>query len=297
MRGAGQRAKKYREKVASQGPGPAHAGRVAGYARSAEDRRKIEALVSQLDVPAQQRFFYTAFAEQVQKIARRHSRETAASEACIARQAWSTRGLQEGLLDQIISYLLPGTTCIVMACDYPPVEKVDKGTVYDYGAKTGTLDRGLPWTGQTLSYAANDDGAYQKGHTTDRPIPGARFTDNGDGTVTDNATGLMWEKVPSAANKTFAEALLYAEAQTTGGHTDWRLPNINELLSILDYSRISPVLDTAFFTKATSGYCVSSTTNAVTTTKYWAVYETYGYNTVLLKTVGKNVRCVRLGKP
>jgi len=49
---------------------------------------------------------------------------------------------------------------------------------------------GLPKTGQTISYVAGDDGDYEAGYVPD----GDRFVDNGDGTVTDNATGLMWVK-------------------------------------------------------------------------------------------------------
>jgi hypothetical protein len=52
----------------------------------------------------------------------------------------------------------------------------------------------LPVTGQTTEYSAGDDGAYRKG--TD--LPSIRFCDNGDGTVTDNMTGLMWVKNANA---------------------------------------------------------------------------------------------------
>lgn len=64
-----------------------------------------------------------------------------------------------------------------------------------------------------------------------------RFTDNGDGTVTDAATGLMWVKADSGTAMTWQNALAYAEGLTTAGHTDWRLPNVKELHSLTDYSR------------------------------------------------------------
>ena len=55
------------------------------------------------------------------------------------------------------------------------------------------------------------------------------FVDNGDGTVTDSATGLMWEKADSGSGMDWEAALTYAENATTGGYDDWRLPNIKEL--------------------------------------------------------------------
>ncbi len=63
------------------------------------------------------------------------------------------------------------------------------------------------------------------------------FADNGDGTVTDNATGLMWTQADSGSGMNWQDALAYAESLTTGGHTDWRLPNAKELQSIIDYTR------------------------------------------------------------
>jgi len=72
------------------------------------------------------------------------------------------------------------------------------------------------------------------------------FVDNGDGTVTDRATGLIWMKVDSAALKagsrqdgklSWQEALTWAENLNYAGHSNWRLPNAKELQSIVDYSR------------------------------------------------------------
>lgn len=63
------------------------------------------------------------------------------------------------------------------------------------------------------------------------------FEDNGDGTITDNATGLMWTQDDDGNGMTWPDALAYAENSTIAGYDDWRLPNAKELQSILDYSR------------------------------------------------------------
>ncbi len=63
------------------------------------------------------------------------------------------------------------------------------------------------------------------------------FVDNGDSTITDNATGLMWMKNDSKTGMTWQNALGYSENLQYAGHSDWRLPDAKELQSILDYTR------------------------------------------------------------
>lgn len=66
------------------------------------------------------------------------------------------------------------------------------------------------------------------------------FADNGDQTITDSATGLTWAKNDSGAGMNWSDALAWVQAQNAAnylGHNDWRLPDIKELESILDYSR------------------------------------------------------------
>ena len=63
------------------------------------------------------------------------------------------------------------------------------------------------------------------------------FTDNGDSTITDNATGLMWKQNDSKTGMIWEDALSYAENMEYGGYSDWRLPNVKELQSIVDYTR------------------------------------------------------------
>jgi hypothetical protein len=103
-------------------------------------------------------------------------------------------------------------------------------------------------TGQTTSYYEGDDGGVEKG--VEWPNP--RFTDNGDGTVTDNLTGLIWLKNANCfGHRTWNEAITVCNVLANGqcGLTDgsigglWRLPNIRELMSLLDYGETdAPIL-------------------------------------------------------
>jgi len=71
------------------------------------------------------------------------------------------------------------------------------------------------------------------------------FIENGDGTVTDEATGLMWQKFDSGASMVWDHASNQCEVANTGGYFDWRLPDVKELQSIVDYSRSPETTDSA----------------------------------------------------
>jgi hypothetical protein len=74
---------------------------------------------------------------------------------------------------------------------------------------------------------------------------GNQFVDNGNGTVTDLATGLMWMQADSEIDLNWEEALAYAEGLQYGEHDDWRLPDAKELQSIVDYTRSPDTTDSA----------------------------------------------------
>ena len=106
----------------------------------------------------------------------------------------------------------------------------------------------LPKTGQQTVYTPNDDGALQIGVAW----PAPRFTNNSDGTVTDNLTGLIWLRNGNCANTTVKWDTVFTyvaelnssgtmnanncgDTSNGGSHqTDWRVPNVNELESLLD---------------------------------------------------------------
>ena len=78
-----------------------------------------------------------------------------------------------------------------------------------------------------------------------------QFSDNGDGTITDSATGLMWKQIDSGVGMNWEEALSYAEGAEFAGYSDWRLADVKELQSIVDYTRSpeatnSPAIDPLF---------------------------------------------------
>jgi len=99
------------------------------------------------------------------------------------------------------------------------------------------------------------------------------FADNGDGTVTDKATGLMWMQNDNGSPVLWENALSYAEAYSFAGYSDWRLPDAKELQSLLDYTRspsttgsaaINPIFNSTQFTNEAGnpdfGFYWSSTT-------------------------------------
>ena len=92
----------------------------------------------------------------------------------------------------------------------------------------------------------------------------AGFIDNGDGTVSDTTTGLMWQKATAPGTYTWQQALAYCEnlVLPAGGYSDWRLPDRNELQSLVDYSRYNPAINTTYFPNTVASYYWSSTTLA-----------------------------------
>ncbi|MBI1388392.1 MAG: DUF1566 domain-containing protein [bacterium] len=96
------------------------------------------------------------------------------------------------------------------------------------------------------------------------------FADNGDGTVTDRATGLTWMKDDSVTTMNWEDALAYAESLEYAGYTDWRLPNTKELQSIVDYTHSpnavdaanrGPAIDSIFNLTETESWFWTSTTH------------------------------------
>lgn len=111
-----------------------------------------------------------------------------------------------------------------------------QGKNYDNFNEISAPSAGEAFYGQDAQYTGNAPG----------------FTDNGDGTVTDNITSLMWQQSPDtdgdgdidADDKlTYDEAVAGANTLNLGGYNDWRLPTIKELYSLIDFSGIDPSVE------------------------------------------------------
>ncbi len=133
----------------------------------------------------------------------------------------------------------------------------------------------------------------------------APFTDNGNGTVTDSKTGLIWQQCSvglsgtncgtgTASTQTWQTALDTCKNLTLAGKT-WRLPSMNELLSIVDKNKVNPAIDTALFPATVASNYWSSTTYVNNTTNAWHVFFLNGLNPPSLKTSSYYVRCVSPG--
>ena len=112
--------------------------------------------------------------------------------------------------------------------------------------------------------------------------------------VGDNETGLQWQD-NETVSKGWQNAINYCEDLTLGNYDDWRLPNINELSSIVDDTKLNPSLSSVFKSFA-SGYYWSSTTYAGNSSNAWYVFFYDGNQSYYYKGYSLYVRCVRAGQ-
>lgn len=123
------------------------------------------------------------------------------------------------------------------------------------------------------------------------------YTDLGNGIVRDNVTGLEWMKATAPGHYDWLQALEYVDELNdteTFGYTDWRLPTIEELSSLVDAGRYSLAIDPVF-DDTVAAYYWSSTTTASNTDGAWGVYFGPGYVGYGLKRGLSYVRAVRGG--
>ena len=129
-------------------------------------------------------------------------------------------------------------------------------------------------------------------------LVGGDFTRNANGVVIDSRTNLEWQDDYSDNSKkikeaTWQDAIDYCESLTLDGHTNWRLPNVNELISLLDYySKQQPLID-ASFENTYSNYYWSSSSEAKLHNYVWIIHFYYGYQYSNTKNKKNSVRCVR----
>ncbi len=178
---------------------------------------------------------------------------------------------------------------------------------------SSTVYQGLTMAGDSTAFGVNFADGRIKGYPSE-PIgpPGQQFEmtafvryvrdaedfgenqyqDNGDGTVTDLSTGLMWQQADDGVDRNWEEALEYSEDLELAGYDDWMLPNARELQSILDYTRSmqatgSPAIDPVFYCtqivdeggSPNYGFYWTGTTHASTmigNEGHFAVYVAFG---------------------
>ncbi len=137
--------------------------------------------------------------------------------------------------------------------------------------------------------------------------PDSRFTANGDGTVTDRATGLIWKQCAeglsgadcltgSATNFTWQQALQHAEAAVFAGSSLWRLPNKKELASLVEQRCYAPAINSRFFPNTPSSWFWSSSPYAGYSYDAWVVYFANGDVYGSYKRSSDEVRLVRGGQ-
>jgi len=191
------------------------------------------------------------------------------------------------------------------ACDLVTEDINGDGKCNKFDCETEEPCYAVPQTGQTTCYSTagteidcagtGQDGEYKYG----TPWPAPRFTDNLDGTVTDNFTGLIWLKIANCGGtKTWTDALAFANSlydDGNGGNCglsddslagDWRLPNVRELHSLITFGFWDPALpDTTGDSQWTEGnsffgvesnYYWSSTTFVRWMDDAWIVSLWYG---------------------
>jgi hypothetical protein len=106
-------------------------------------------------------------------------------------------------------------------------------------------------------------------------LPYGPLVDNGDGTVTDSATGLLWQQGEPYYWLDWASVLGYCEGLSLGGFADWRLPNIKELLSLVDDAGYDPAVDMTFFPSLEHSYLFSNYWTSTNTLYKAAVSSVY----------------------
>ncbi len=171
-----------------------------------------------------------------------------------------------------------------------------------------TFARGTDYALRTSFYRGNSGEISKSTKRLVRAVRGGSssvpaFIDNGDGTVTDMATGLMWVQASADTDgdgtpdtMSWQDALAWCENLELASYSDWRLPDINELHSIVDHTRDIPTIDTTFFPHS-GGLYWSATTSAVGTgSAAWRLDFSKGDIFSSGKSSDYRVRCVRGGQ-
>ncbi len=122
----------------------------------------------------------------------------------------------------------------------------------------------------------------------------ASYDTSKPGVVVDQVTGLMWQREVPGSSYDWHGAQTYCAGLTLAGHHDWRLPSEIELLSLVDFAKTDPAIDSALPGTPSSGSW-SSTTLSSRSSDAWIVYFGDGRTTARVKNDSGPLRCVRCG--
>lgn len=144
---------------------------------------------------------------------------------------------------------------------FPNTMDNDYWSSYSFAADTDKawfVDFGGGWVARCY-YGKNHHSNFVRAVRGGQPQSFDTLVINGDGTVTDDGTGLTWQQ-NCPGKMTWKNALEYCENLSLGGHNDWRLPSIKEIFSLVDYSKSKPAINSDIFPNI-NYYFSSSTTN------------------------------------
>lgn len=147
-----------------------------------------------------------------------------------------------------------------------------------------------------VGYKDKSNSYYVRAVRYENPVNMGHLVDNRNGTVTDSRSGLMWQKSTSSIAYTWQQALGYAEELTLAEYSDWRLPDRNELQTLVNYSRSYPAIDPLMIADIVSSYYWSSTTYADGAIGSWLLSFSSGSVYYDYKSTSYAVRAARTGQ-
>ncbi|CAK8724559.1 DUF1566 domain-containing protein [Candidatus Electrothrix aarhusensis] len=184
------------------------------------------------------------------------------------------------------AFLLVATGSYVWAANFNPLPDTGQTSCYDAdGNEILCPAEGEPFYGQDAQYQG----------------VAPSYTDNGDGTVTDNNTGLMWQKdtsdidndnlISSDDTVSWQDAVDYCAGITFAGASDWHLPTRFEISSIIDRTRTSPAINPIF--RAVLRFYWADSIYSSNTSNAWGAHFSRGHTYYTSKLQRYYVRCVR----
>ncbi len=202
--------------------------------------------------------------------------------------------------------------------DSDSVEPIDKDTA-ESDNDTEKPDSDIPTSNTTYNFCTGQNKCYNNSEEITCPSEGADFygqdaeysdlcipknyTANSE-TVTDNNTNLIWQRnlpstysgctkgSPAGSQCSWQEAINYCDNLTLAGNSNWRLPNIEELETLINYGRYNPSIDTTIFPNTPGNYFWSSSPYVGYSDYAWDVYFGYGSVYSYYKTDSYYFRCV-----